>query len=75
MPEKTLFEKIADREIPADIVYEDSLCLAFADANPQAPTHLLIIPKKEIFNNFTNYMPYHYMSFLNMHCFFRWDID
>ena len=46
--EKSVFKRIIDREIPADIVYEDSLCLAFADANPQAPTHLLIIPKKEI---------------------------
>lgn len=43
-----LFKKIIDREIPADIVYEDELCLAFRDINPQAPTHVLIIPKKEI---------------------------
>ena len=46
--EKTLFEKICDREIPADIVYEDDLSLAFRDINPQAPVHLLIIPKKAI---------------------------
>jgi histidine triad (HIT) family protein len=46
--EKSIFKRIIDREIPADIVYEDALCLAFEDANPQAPTHLLIIPKKEI---------------------------
>ena len=46
--EKSIFKRIIDREIPADIVYEDSLCLAFEDANPQASTHLLIIPKKEI---------------------------
>ena len=46
--EKSIFKRIIDREIPADIVYEDSLCLAFEDTNPQAPTHLLIIPKKEI---------------------------
>ena len=45
---KTLFEKIIDREIPADIVYEDDLCLAFDDIDPQAPTHVLIIPKKPI---------------------------
>ena len=45
---ETLFTKIINREIPADIVYEDAQCLAFEDANPQAPTHLLIIPKKEI---------------------------
>jgi histidine triad (HIT) family protein len=44
----TLFTKIINREIPADIVYEDELCLAFKDINPQAPIHLLIIPKKEI---------------------------
>ena len=44
----TLFTKIIDREIPADIVYEDELCLAFRDINPQAPTHILLIPKKEI---------------------------
>jgi histidine triad (HIT) family protein len=48
MMEKTLFQKIADREIPADIVYEDDLCLCFRDINPQAPTHLLIVPKKPI---------------------------
>ena len=46
--EKSIFKRIIDREIPAEIVYGDSLCLAFEDANPQAPTHLLIIPKKEI---------------------------
>lgn len=44
----TLFSKIIDREIPADIVYEDDLCLAFKDVNPQAPVHILIIPKKPI---------------------------
>jgi histidine triad (HIT) family protein len=44
----TLFGKIIRREIPADIVYEDDLCLAFRDINPQAPTHVLLIPKKEI---------------------------
>lgn len=42
----TLFEKIIAREIPADIVHEDKQCLAFRDVNPQAPTHILIIPKK-----------------------------
>ena len=45
---QTLFEKIINREIPADIVYEDELCLAFRDINPQAPVHLLLIPKKPI---------------------------
>ncbi len=44
----TLFTKIINKEIPADIVYEDTQCLAFRDINPQAPTHVLLIPKKEI---------------------------
>lgn len=44
----TIFKKIIDKEIPADIVYEDDLVLAFKDISPQAPTHILIIPKKEI---------------------------
>ncbi|MGZ5095037.1 MAG: histidine triad nucleotide-binding protein [Burkholderiales bacterium] len=44
----TLFGKIIKREIPAKIVYEDEECLAFHDVNPQAPTHVLLIPKKEI---------------------------
>jgi len=44
----TLFGKIIRRELPADIVYEDDLCLAFRDINPQAPTHVLLIPKQEI---------------------------
>lgn len=41
----TLFAKIINREIPANIVYEDELCLAFKDINPQAPVHILLIPK------------------------------
>lgn len=44
----TLFAKIIDRQIPADIVYEDDLCLAFRDINPQAPVHVLLVPKKPI---------------------------
>ena len=44
----TIFKKIIDREIPADIVFEDDVCLAFRDISPQAPTHILVIPKKEI---------------------------
>lgn len=44
----TIFKRIIDRQIPADIVFEDDLCLAFRDVNAQAPTHVLIIPKKEI---------------------------
>ena len=45
---KTIFEKIIAREIPADIVYEDDLVLAFRDINPQAPAHILLVPKKSI---------------------------
>mgnify|MGYP001819389205 CR=1 FL=1 len=48
MADKTLFEKIIDREIPADIVHEDERCLAFNDIAPQAPTHVLVIPKRPI---------------------------
>ena len=44
----TIFGKIINKEIPADIVYEDEICLAFRDVNPQAPVHILIIPKKTI---------------------------
>lgn len=44
----TIFKQIIDREIPADIVYEDELCLAFRDINPQARIHIVLIPKKEI---------------------------
>jgi histidine triad (HIT) family protein len=43
-----LFQKIIDRKIPADIVYEDDACLAFRDINPQAPVHVLLIPRKVI---------------------------
>jgi histidine triad (HIT) family protein len=48
MTEKTLFSRIIDREIPADIVYEDDICVAFKDVNPQAPLHILVIPRKPI---------------------------
>ena len=48
MAEKTIFKKIIDREIPAEIVYEDDLCMAFYDIKPVAPTHVIVIPKKEI---------------------------
>jgi histidine triad (HIT) family protein len=44
----TLFARIINRQIPADIVYEDDLCLAFKDVNPQAPVHLLLVPKKPL---------------------------
>src|SRR6185295_13900090 len=46
--EKTLFQKIADREISGDIVYEDDLVFAFRDIRPAAPVHALIVPKKPI---------------------------
>lgn len=49
MPEElTLFQKIIRRDIPANIEYEDELCIAIHDISPQAPTHLLVIPKKPI---------------------------
>ena len=48
MAEKTLFEKIMDGEIPADIVFEDDQCIAFRDINPQAPMHILVVPRKPI---------------------------
>jgi len=44
----TIFQKIIDGDLPADIVYEDELCLAFRDINPIAPTHILIVPKRSI---------------------------
>ena len=44
----TIFTKIIKREVPADIVYEDEHCMAFKDIHPQAPTHILIVPRKEI---------------------------
>ena len=46
----TIFQKIIDKEIPANIVYEDDLALAFHDIQPQAPLHILVIPKKPIVN-------------------------
>ena len=45
---KTLFQKIADKEIPAKLIHEDALCVAFYDIAPQAPTHVLIVPRKAI---------------------------
>jgi histidine triad (HIT) family protein len=46
----TIFQKIIDREIPADIVYEDDRALAFRDVQPQAPVHVLVIPKQPVEN-------------------------
>ena len=48
MVEETIFSKIIAGDIPADIVYEDELCLAFRDVNPQAPMHILIIPRQPV---------------------------
>lgn len=48
MAEKTIFQRIIDKEIPAKIIYEDDRCLAFHDVAPQAPTHVLVIPKRPI---------------------------
>ncbi len=45
---KTLFQKIADKEIPAKLLHEDAVCVAFHDIAPQAPTHVLIVPRKPI---------------------------
>jgi len=45
---KTIFEKIIAREIPSDIIYEDDLVVAFRDIKPQAPTHVLLVPRKPI---------------------------
>lgn len=46
--QKNIFQRIIDREIPADILFEDDSCLAFRDINPQAPVHFLVIPKRAI---------------------------
>lgn len=48
MADKTLFEKIRDKEIPATLVFEDDLCIAFRDIAPQAPVHILIVPRKPV---------------------------
>lgn len=48
MSAPTIFEKIIAREIPADIIYEDDQCLCFRDISPQAPVHVLLVPKKPI---------------------------
>lgn len=50
MSEKTVFKKIIDGEIPADILYENEYCIAFRDIQPVAPVHVLVIPKQEIVN-------------------------
>ena len=50
MSDKTVFQRIVDGEIPADIVFEDDHCIVIRDINPQAPVHLLLVPKKLIPN-------------------------
>lgn len=47
-PAKTIFKRILDKEIPAEFIYEDDRCVAIRDINPQAPTHVLIIPRDQI---------------------------
>ena len=44
----TIFGRIINKEIPADIIHEDELCVAFRDANPQAPVHFLVVPRKPV---------------------------
>lgn len=48
MTDKTLFSRIIDREIPADILHEDDFSVAFRDINPQAPFHVLVVPRKPL---------------------------
>ena len=48
MVSKTIFQKIIEKEIPSEFIYEDDLCIVINDINPQAPLHLLIIPKKPL---------------------------
>ena len=48
MPDQTLFEKIIAGEVPAELLHEDDVCVAIADIQPQAPTHLLVIPRRPI---------------------------
>ncbi|XP_013879692.1 histidine triad nucleotide-binding protein 2, mitochondrial [Austrofundulus limnaeus] len=47
-PGPTIFSKVIDKSLPADIIYEDDKCLAFRDINPQAPVHFLVIPRVPI---------------------------
>ena len=48
MAERTLFQKLETGDIPADIIYQDDVCFAFRDIAPQAPTHVLVVPRKPI---------------------------
>lgn len=45
---KTIFQKIADKEIPAKLIHEDEFCVAFHDISPQAPTHVLVVPRRHL---------------------------
>ncbi len=65
--EETIFDKIIKGDIPADVVYEDDNVLAFKDINPQAPVHVLVIPKKKVtsFNDLKNLSPEETGLFLN----------
>ena len=59
MSDTTIFDKIIAKKIPADIIYEDEWVLAFKDINPQAPIHVLVIPKEKItgFSSLGDYDP------------------
>lgn len=48
MADKTLFQQILDGELPSEMIHEDDLCGAFRDINPQAPTHILVVPRKPL---------------------------
>ncbi len=48
MSEKTLFQRIENREIPSEMLYEDEECFVIRDINPKAPTHFLVIPRKPV---------------------------
>lgn len=48
MVPKTLFQRIMDRELPAELLHEDEKCIALRDINPQAPVHVLVVPRKPI---------------------------
>jgi histidine triad (HIT) family protein len=65
--EETIFDKIIKGDIPADIVYEDDKILAFRDINPQAPVHVLVIPKRKVasFNDLKDQNPADTGVFLN----------
>lgn len=65
--EETIFDKILKGEIPADVVYEDDNVLAFRDISPQAPVHVLVIPKKKVssFNDLKDNSPEETGLFLN----------